>query len=356
MSKTVKRVLIVSASFIIAGMGFFTLGKCMGGETGFAINRTGLHTNRELKEASAKQLAVLEKTELEGFRNMNIRVDSNDIEIVPSDDGRFYLEYRLYTYGSDPKYRVDQGTLDFECILEPLGQMNVGFLVWDTGSSYENEIGTLKVYVPKDRQLDNVKLQNSDGDIRYGGPDAKAYDLSSSYGNVELEDKNADQIMISSSDGKIKCRSVTCKTFAVKNSYGSLELSGIKAESLAIEASDGKISLDQIDAGSMDIENQYGGLDGKALKADAFSMRMSDGKCVLKQADFKKTKMKNSYGTLDIQLVGREEDYNYDIKTTYGSITVGGSKSDEEFNQDNRAERNFTAAASDGNIVITHTE
>ena len=56
---------------------------------------------------------------------MDIEKDYNNIEILPSEDGRYYLEYRLYTYGSEPQYHVSQDTLTFRCIQNPQTQMNV---------------------------------------------------------------------------------------------------------------------------------------------------------------------------------------------------------------------------------------
>ena len=35
-----------------------------------------------------------------------METDYDDIEIVPSDDSNFYLEYRLYTQATDPQYQV----------------------------------------------------------------------------------------------------------------------------------------------------------------------------------------------------------------------------------------------------------
>ena len=78
---------------------------------------------------------------------MDIEKDYNNIEILTSEDGRYYLEYRLYTYGSEPQYHVSQDTLTFRCIQNPQTQMNVaGFMVCNTNGTREQ--GVVRVYVP----------------------------------------------------------------------------------------------------------------------------------------------------------------------------------------------------------------
>lgn len=354
MSKTIRRILVTSISCIVVGAVLFAAGTWMGGETGFYINRTGFHSSRELREASGKQLAVLEKTELDSFRSMDIETDYNDIEILPSEDGRYYLEYRLYTYGSEPQYHVSQDTLTFQCIQNPQTQMNVaGFMVWNTNSSREQ--GVVRVYVPNDLPLQAVSLTNSDGNLQYNGPDADIFQITSSYGNVNLTGRKAGQITISASDGTIVCHSVECDRLQLENHYGDTDLGDITASELKIDVSDGAVTMKQMDTGIVDIVNQYGSVDGKAVIADVFSLKMSDGSCSLKQADLKQADLENSYGSLDIELTGVEDDYNYDLKNTYGSITVGKREQEEKYEKDHGSKRNINASASDGDMVLSFT-
>lgn len=354
MNKAIKGVLTVSGCCILAGAVLMTIGRFMGGSPGFWINKTGFHTNSEFKEASKQHLSVLEKTELEGFDEMFIDAGYNDIEVIPSKDGHFYIEYRLYSYGPEPEYRVEQGKLSLTCGQEPQNSMDIGVMVWSTGQTHEQ--GSLKLYVPEHAALKMVQLTSSDGCVKYDGPNSDEFNLTSSYGNVTLKDKKAKKVRLNAADGKIDSSSVVCEEFILNNSYGNTDLDHISADKIEIEVSDGNVTMTGIDSGSIDIVNHYGGVKGNAVKAEDFSLEMSDGSCSLKRADLKKSLIENTYGSVEVELTGSALDYNYDLETTFGSITVGGREWEEGYRKDNGADRSIEGTTSDGDFIVSYVK
>lgn len=357
MSKLTKRVLIVAGCCIVCGLGLLTAGRALGGEMGFWIDRTGIYTNQDIRNRSKENLYVMEKTELDSFNSMEVLVENNNIEIVPSDDGHYYIEYRLYARGSEPWYQVENGVLTVKCVMDKDSSYSygAGFMVWDTGSSFQR--GTVKIYLPEDIPMKLVKLGNNDADLTYNGPDADTYDFTSSYGSMNVSGGKAGKMYLNASDGNITCHSVECDELILNNNYGKTDLSAVTTGKLTIDASDGRISMKQIMAGSISIKNTYGGLTGKEITADSFYVKMADGSCDLETADLKESFFENTYGTVKVELTGGEKDYNYQVESTYGSVKVGGSSYKEEgYQKDNGAKRSLTVNANDGNVVISFTE
>lgn len=356
MNKRTKGILGAAGVSMIVGAGLMLAGRFMGGETGFYIDRTGIYTNQDIRERSRQNLYTMEKTQLEDFHSMEFLVEYNDIEVVPSKDGHFYMEYQLYLRGDEPRYEVEDGRLTMKCVQEVNSSTfhGVGFLAWNTDTSSQH--GMVRIYAPQGIRMREIKLSNSDGSLTYDGPDADIYDFTSDYGAIHVNRGNAKQIYLYASDGNITCDSVTCEDFTTENQYGRTELKDISAKNMKIDASDGKIILQQINTDSATIVNQYGRVEADQIKADVLSVTMSDGTCSLRRADLGNAVFENTYGTVAAELEGRKQDYNYDLETTYGSITVDGDKLEESYRKDNKAQRNLTVTAKDGNVQISFTK
>lgn len=358
MSRMGKGTLLAAVFCAVSGLVIFTVGLRLGGEPGFWIDRTGIHTNQEIREQAAGSQMVLEKTELAEFCEMDIQSSCNDIEVLPSEDGKYYIEYVVNVQNAEPRYEVKGEVLTFEYVRkagENTGN-GISFMIWDTDNPFKQ--GYVKIYVPENAAMKNIKLSNSDGSIRYEGPDAENYDITSEYGSITLKNVKAESISIHASDGSINCDSLFSGTFTLENHYGKSTMNNIISDVMEISASDGSVSLTQIQTGALSVENTYGGLNGDSVQADSLSVRMSDGSCTIRQADVKQASFTNSYGSIKLELTGREEDYNYNIDTEYGSITVNGRKYDEEedYRVNHEANRNIAIDASDGSVVITSTE
>ena len=358
MSKLTKATVIAAGICIGLGLGLLTAGKALGGETGYWIDRTGIYSNQDIRERSEEKLYTMKKTQLDSFSSIDVLVDNCSIEVLPSDDGSYYMEYRIYADGQEPGYHVENGTLVMKCVREENygGTYGAGFLVWNTGSTFER--GSVKIYVPHDIRMKLVRLANSDADIDYDGPDADTYDFTSQFGAVNLKDGKASSVVLNASDGNITCESIKCDELTLNNNFGRSELSDISAKNITINSDDGKIFMKRVTAGSVSIVNTFGGLDGKVITADSFYANMSDGSCSLKNADLKNAVFENTFGIVAVELTGSEQDYNYNLSTTFGTIDVGGSscKAEEGCVKDNNAERILTVKAGDGDIKVSFTE
>lgn len=354
--RKITRVTLTTAGIcIIAGLGFSLAGWFMGGEPGFWINRKGLFTNQDLREQSQSQMEVLEKTELEPFEDMDLRIDYNDIFIEPSEDGRYYMEYRLSSRGRKPEYGVKNGILTVTCTRDPQESRNwggMGFLVM--GDGIYREAGRATIYVPEEASLGMVKLSSNAGSVVYHGPQTKTLEITSQYGGTTIRDGAAETVRLTASDGSVFLDGGAYTELYLVNKYGATDLEEITAETIDIQAADGQINMDSVSASSIALEDKYGAINGSRINADSIKVKQSDGACRFQKADIKEGTFENSYGRTELDLVGNETEYNYDLTMKYGSIKINDRKFEEEsVRENNGADRTLTITASDGSIRIT---
>ena len=108
MKPVTKKVLIVSACCIAAGIVLTGAGLAAGGFPGLQITRSGV-----LSSSDTPAPHQLDKTQIDPFTDMEIVIDEGDLEILPSNDGNCYLEYLLDGSGSEPEWEVRNGTFYF---------------------------------------------------------------------------------------------------------------------------------------------------------------------------------------------------------------------------------------------------
>lgn len=355
--RKLTRVTVTAAGIcIVMGLGLSLAGRLMGGEPGFWIGRGGLYTNQDVREnRSRARLEVLEKTELEAFQDMEVRVDYNDIVIESSADGRYYIEYRLYTESRDPEYSVKNGILTVTCVRDLQENQNwgqIGFFTINNGTY--REAGKVTIYVPEEASFGTVKLSTNDGSIVYGGPQADTLVAISNYGTIEIQDGEAESVSLTASDGSIILDGGTYTDIQVVNKYGKTKLKEISAGTIDVQAADSQITMKEIQANSIFLENKYGGIECSQITADSIRVKQSDGSCRLQEADIKNGTFENRYGSTELELVGKEKEYNYDLAMKYGSVKLNDRTFKEEsVTEDNGADRNLSVTANDGKLRIT---
>lgn len=354
MNKFVRYLIVTAGACTIMGFGLIMAGRILGGEPGFWIRSDGFHTNQDMRHDRAGQIATLEKTEMEPFESINIQVDFNHITVKPSDDGRYYLECRLFTRKNKPEYDVKDGVLNLTCIMEPDSYASYGtsgFFIVNTDSVNQN--GEVTVYVPNDIPMDLVKLYSNDGDVAYEGPEAKTLDFTSKYGGIQLKSPKAENAYLTLSDGTVSLDGGSFTTLNLTNKYGNTTLNRITASRIDIKASDGNLTMKEIIAGSLTTENKYGKTVLDSVTADSLMMDQNDGDCTIRNADINSGCFENKFGDITLELTGLEADYNYNLKMKYGKIRLNGQTYDEEdYHKNNGASKNIRTDSNDGNVRI----
>ena len=181
MKKSKKIILTISAVTLTAGVLLTGVGYMLGGRFGFVFS-DGKFISADNMEQE-KLPFVLEKEKLDPVKNIDIRISSYaDIEVLPSKDNAFYLEYTLPGEYPDPVFECADGTLTLsQENREPIAVFGFGL----SGSAYSDQKVTL--YVPEKAELSSCKLYSDSGNIQVSGLTASDFGLGCDYGDVILK-------------------------------------------------------------------------------------------------------------------------------------------------------------------------
>ena len=276
MKPVTKKILLISGCCMGAGLLLTGAGIVSGGWPGFAITQNGIQSS-----ASQSEPYVLEKTILENFSGINLRIDDEaDIELLVSDNDNFYLEYTLYGNSGEPEYEIDNGTLNFH--YAP-GE-DTGISLFGPGTYGRGTSPVVRLYIPESIQMSGVDIFSGYGDLTILGLNAGQADIRLDYGELYIENVSLDSGTFDLSAGDLEFSDSAVKTLTLMNEYGDCSLKGMHVESadLTLEAGD--------------------------LVFDADGLKTLTGY--------------SDYGDTSLTLYGSVEDYSFSLSTEYGEISV----------------------------------
>ena len=316
MKTTTKRILVIAAALIAAGILFTGLGLFLGGRPGIAITSSGIRSASYNPEPYS-----LQKTKLDSFDSVSMVVNSYaDIQILPSGDENYYLEYNLDGTYEKPFYEINNHTLTFSqdgtnSVIQTLGFFEYGF---SSSDPY------VILYIPQDKSINTLELYNDSGDVDIEKVNAGNAELSVDYGDLYIKDT------------EFKALSLTLNS-------GDLEMEDTKAHSLELYNDYGDATLKNFDCGTAQIT-----MDSGDLSVDAARLESLD--CT------------NNYGEVSVRLPEKLDTYAFDLSADYGDIHIpsdalqGFYSSSGDMEQDYKTEGNgkykITVYCDSGDIEI----
>lgn len=286
--KNKKTWLTLSAVCVILGIIILTVGRILGGSPGFYIDRYGVHTSGdEIAEA------VYGSMELEDFDSMELDVDYADVEVVVSD--RFAVEYCIPGEYGEPVCEVKNHKLLFK---ENTHMRIWNFTIFSTGSgiSWNGEEYYVRIEVPAKWQSDNILIDMDDG-------------------NLVLPSINAEELKID-------------------NAYGSISLEAYTGERLLVSMEDGLFSADMIDARQAEIKNEYGNIKIERAVGGDLLAELQDGDFWINNLNVKKIEIDNEYGDVHLGVEGDIYEYEYELDTEYGYISIADGKWKKNYSEE----------------------
>lgn len=346
----IKIVLLAALLCVVFGMSLLIWGYRMNGHTGIWLSSDGIRSGRQYKE---KRIVKLDKVKLDPLQTIDVNISWNDLLIVPSKDDSFYMEYEMTVGSKDPTYECKDGNLVVKYEQDSYNT-SVQFYMFDNWEDKRH--GYVKIYVPQGHNLSGLAVKNSDGAIEIDGMNADSITVAGGYGKITLNQTTAQLLTVTLSDAELNCTGIKAVSADFVNSYGKTVLDGIEvSEKLTLTCSDGAVTLSDVNVPTIFVTNEYGNIDGNGIKAEQFKVKASDGHCEFTGMDVMKCELTNEYGDIKLTLAGREEDYNFDLNTSFGSIQVNKMKIKEEdgdYKMDRGAERSVVSSSSDGKLVI----
>lgn len=245
-------------------------------------SQSTVSANRSSQVKKFPQPYTLEKTKLDEFSEISIDLEEANLFLLPADG--FYLEYRLNGTCLEPDYGVSNGKFHFR---EGSVQTQYQFSFNPFGSPASRGPFYLNLYVPEDQYFDLFELRLESG-------------------NTELEQLNSKKAVFSLSYGNLSLETFTGNTLDISMDSGNTEWNSVSCEELKISAS-------------------YGNITGDVLSVSSHAdLSLDSGNLNLKNAKLENTEISSEYGNVTIDLEDSCSDYNYDLKTEYGTIELDG--------------------------------
>ncbi|MCI8291957.1 MAG: DUF4097 domain-containing protein [Hespellia sp.] len=251
MKTTTKHIFMISGILMAAGIVLTLIGISFGGWPGVSISRYGISSSSAQHEPF-----TLEKTEIDAFSNLEIQMDTYaDIQILPSEDEHFYLEYLLASHAEKPDYYVTDDSFVFR-------QHSISYASLSLGSIHSDPINAyLALYIPVDCNLDQLKIDVESCDLQIENIQAKSTEIHDNYGDIETKDSKLGTFDISLESGDFTARNMTTEQFSMKSEYGTVvfqDFSCDKQASFRMESGD--LSLDATKLGSLSCKSEYGNI------------------------------------------------------------------------------------------------
>ncbi len=127
--------------------------------------------------------------------------------------------------------------------------------------------------------FEEVKINNSTGDLKFSSKVTKVFDIEPSTGEIELKDcEYLGKANINTSTGDIDIRNTKYESLTIEVSTGEVDLEDvIITKDLKINGSTGDVSFDDIDAENIYIELSTGDVEGTILSSKFFDADSDTG-------------------------------------------------------------------------------
>lgn len=334
MSKTKKFIIVC---LIIAGFGFFLtgLGSALGGRVtgiGFGSNgfevttpRYPLGLNNEPSGQEEKELA------LEAFDGIIVDAAYSDVSIIPSD--HFGIAYRT------DKIRIPTWDIQDGCLTVSqknsrdhhgyganwyLFNFNFGINTVSYEDYYKEYID---IYIPDGTSLKQVDIHTESGKVTIDGIDSVTLVLNNGYGDMQLSQITAQELKVIMESGDLDIQVVSADTAAIRNSYGSLDVKQLSVTGQAdMIMESGDLTMEKSSFGSLSVNNSYGSISGYAISSPDISLWLGSGTCRISDLSVDTLKIDSRYGEAALSLTSPLSDYNLDLDTAYGDISLDGRK------------------------------
>ena len=249
MNRTTKKFLIAGTVLCGAGLIIFGAGALTGGKKYVATADLNVISG-DATLLSNDNHAILEKTELDSFSQVNADLRNIDFNVKPSSDNKAYISYNIETSdGLLPlSYQVSEdGALN---IAESQGNssssyihIDINFLQMMLGqTSVVENANQATLYIPKNQKLDSFSCRMGDGYLNINTLDCQNMSLSDDYGDITLKNLDISKGKITSSDGDISIRDSLLRNTSVQADYGDLNLKNTSCTNGEIHLSDGDLT------------------------------------------------------------------------------------------------------------------
>lgn len=333
MNKITKMAMITGVTLCVAGIVLSAAGYFAGGKD-FTYASDHVYVSGE-KESSGKDLAVMEKQQIDAFTKLNVDFQDLDLDIRTSGDDHYYMEYKLEKSGNqDPlTWENKDDTLTMQETSGGKGsyyiRYDLGSLVTGSSSQKQEEINTVILYVPKKAQLSEAKIQLADGDLTADQLLCKNLTAKFSDGDMTLDQGVFENFEANFGDSDVKIKEIQCtKKIQLKSDDGDIILEKADIADGVISLVDGDLKMNHSSlGGDVEISSSDGDVSiqmesGSAAKTD-IHLKTTDGDIVTDNLPQGKSGSKEDTSVYENKVDGVTATLN--VKCGDGDITLSES-------------------------------
>ncbi|MGL5752095.1 MAG: DUF4097 family beta strand repeat-containing protein [Paraclostridium sp.] len=286
-------VLAIAIGFIFTGIGYAINGS-------LSLNNVLVYTNnnQDIKYLSKEE-------ELEPFNNIDIKVDVNDIKIIPSD--KYKIEFRYDEKNDKVEYKVEDEILVLK--QEAINKNDYSINLKKEDRKYIN------IYVPTDIILEDITITSDVANVNLNNIASKYLDITCNVGNIKAKDCYIKDVKLKSDTGNIDINKLNSNYIEAYSNIGNI------------------VMKDSINIGKLKMSSDIGNIE-------------VDGKI------YGESNISANVGNVEVNIDEDKKMYNYNIKNDLGSFKVDGKKYKKELKVDNKSENNINIQCDTGKIEL----
>lgn len=292
--------------------------------------------------------SIKETHELGNFKNIDIDMDLDYVEIIKSDSNKIELNYDEKMGKID--YKVDNGTLSIKKEKSNLHKkMNISV----NFNFSSRPLNYLKIYVSDKSKLESITADLENGDISIDNINAKNLDLDNDNGDIEIKNTKSDKTTINTENGNIKIGNSKLDGLCnIDNKHGELLISNSKLKDLEAKLENGNVEFEDLTLKTSSIINKNGDILGKNIISDKNNMSCENGDINISGNITGIYDITNKHGEVKIDSNNSKNLYDYYVKNKTGSIFINTEEFEESVKVDKDHENKLNVNSENGDVVI----
>ena len=326
MPKWIKWCLRISIVLLAVGIVLSAIGFWINKGKGFNIYWKDY---RFVYDKDESAISELDFTELDAFEEINVDIDSADVQFKQGDD--YGISYRVE--GDAPTYSVENGVLTVNKSQDSIAVVNFNF---NFISQERSNIITIYYPAGEDVSFTSINLTNHFGDINVTG------------------DFEADNLDIVNDSGDVYLTGLS-GAMIVELNFGDLTIEDSTFESLDIDNQSGDCTMDNVEiAGNTSISNEFGNSEASNCSFNEITANMECGdldfiNCVYSA----NVNIEESFGDVSVEGECTTDSFGFDLDASFGDISVQGNSIDQSsYSENSDADIVFTVSNESGDTSV----
>jgi DUF4097 and DUF4098 domain-containing protein YvlB len=332
-----KNIWKLIAIAIATGLVLSIIGISMGASRTLYLSNTGIHI------AGGGESRITE-LDLGYFNSIFIDASFSDVEFVAAD------KYGVDIRGYDMEWHW---TLEGE-ILTISHERRSRIQILNFGLSSNSNRSYVKVYLPRDAELENVAIKSGSGNVKLGNFRADSVEITNSFGDVELYNAKSDHLMIDMNSVNFTGSNINVQSLFYNNRFGNGRFQTVSAERFTAESNSGDLELTGCVFGEISITSSFGKITANDIVSSRADIQANSGDISLNGDFTGETIIQSNFGNVKLSTSGEKEEYSYDISAKFGRITLDGERLENDTSIKSRSlsENSLNITVSSGDIEV----